>query len=250
MKKTISRSLTALCTGVLLYALVALGFIGYDYLNNRHVLAEAQKLYTVEREIPGEEVYTETLSGEEAFVGLHEINEDIAGWLTIDGTAIDYPIMQAEDNDFYLDRNYKKEQTRAGSLFFDYRNELDGTDRNVIVYGHRMKDGSMFAPLTDFLDDSFFESDSDILFDTVDGKYTVEVFSVYNTMTDFYYIETEFKDDHDFTEFVGELKSRSHFKSDVDVTAADQIITLSTCDYVLDPSEGRLVVHGKIVERR
>lgn len=253
MKAVISRTITCVCIGVLFYALISLGVIGYDYLNNRKVLAEARELYNINqheiRNFKEDQQIEGEVEGEEAFEHLHEINEDIVGWLTIGSTNIDYPILQADDNEYYLNRNYKKEETRAGSLFFDYRNQLDGTDRHIITYGHRMRDHSMFSQLTSYLDKGFFKNEPEVLFDTVDGKYTVEVFAVYKTTTDFYYIETDFIDDDAYTRFIEQLRSRSLYNSDAEVTAEDTIITFSTCDYALDPTEGRLVVHGRIVER-
>src|SRR5699024_6233805 len=136
-KKWISRVITIASLGVFVYSAYALGSIFYDYYHNRQVLAEVQDVYeSIEQ--PEEEVTHGEFRSQ--FNDLHEINEDIIGWITINDTKINYPILQAEDNDYYLDRNYKHEDSPAGSIFMDYRNDVEQDNRNTIVYGHRMKD--------------------------------------------------------------------------------------------------------------
>src|SRR5699024_3859127 len=90
-------------------------------------------------------------------------------------TKIDYPILQAEDNDYYLNRNYKREDTPAGSIFVDYRNNVAEENRNTIVYGHRMKDDTMFNSLTKYLDEDFLKDHQTIKYDTMYGSYDAEV---------------------------------------------------------------------------
>jgi sortase B len=167
----------------------------------------------------------------------------------MDDTQINYPIVQAKDNDYYLFRNYKGEDMRAGSIFMDYRNDVKSQNRNTILYGHRMKDGSMFGSLKKMLDEDFFMSHRKLYYDTLFEGYDLEVFSVYTTTTDFYYIETDFSSDTEYTSFLEKIQEKSLYKTDTKVTESDQIVTLSTCDYALDPEAGRLVVHAKLVKR-
>lgn len=119
------------------------------------------------------------------FKALQQINQEIVGWITMDDTQINYPIVQAKDNDYYLFRNYKGEDMRAGSIFMDYRNDVKSQNRNTILYGHRMKDGSMFGSLKKMLDEEFFMSHRKLYYDTLFEGYDLEVFSVYTTTTDF-----------------------------------------------------------------
>ncbi|GAE32241.1 NPQTN specific sortase B [Halalkalibacter hemicellulosilyticusJCM 9152] len=246
MKKVIQRCITILCIAVFTFALYQLITIGYDYVNNRHVLAQIQDVYEVEENGLGDDRDQIQMS----FDPLLEINEDIVGWITIDGTRIDYPVLQAEDNEYYLNRNYLHDETRAGSLFLDYRNDIHEEDRHTIIYGHRMRDGSMFGQLPRFLEQEFYEEHSTMMWDTLYEQYDVEIFSAYITTTDFYYIETEFHDDHHYESFLEEIQERSVIHSEVQVRSNDQIITLSTCDYQLDREEGRLVLHGKLTLRK
>lgn len=245
-KKMTSRIITIVSLSVFAYSLYALGSIFYDYYYNRQVLAEVQDIYET-IEMPKDVTYGQFRS---QFYELHEINEDIVGWITINDTKIDYPILQAEDNDYYLDRNYKEEYAPAGSIFMDYRNNVAEENKNTIVYGHRMKDNTMFNMLTNYLDEDFVKDHQTVQYDTMYGSYDAEVFAAYYTTTEFDYIQTEFASDQEYGGFLQEVKDKSEIKTDFDVTEEDEIVTLSTCDYTLDPDEGRLVVHAKIVNKQ
>ena len=246
IKKTLSRIITVVSLTVFVYSIYALGSIFYDYYHNRQVLADVQDIYD-SLEIPEEVSYGEFRS---QFLDLHEINPEIVGWISVEGTIINYPILQATDNEYYLDRNYKKEESRAGSIFMDYRNDVEKENRNTIVYGHRMKDNTMFNSLTNYLDEDFFKNHKTINYDTMYGSYDAEVFAVYYTTTDFDYIQTDFASDEEYAAFLNEVEQKSEIQADFDVNADDEIVTLSTCDYTLDPDEGRLVVHAKIVNKQ
>lgn len=113
-----------------------------------------------------------------------------------------------------------------------------------------MKDDTMFNQLKRYVDKEFFDSHPIVLFDTLYDRFDAEIFSVYRTTTDFDYIKTDFESDEEFQEFLDIIQEKSLHQSDVRVTKDDQILTLSTCDYMLDPDKGRLVVHAKLVERK
>ncbi|MGN7312346.1 class B sortase [Alkalicoccobacillus gibsonii] len=251
MRKLVQRLTTTFFLTILFYSLVSLGSIAYDYGMNRKVLADARDLYHVkgERELTSLSEESKKNEPMSSFSELLSINQDMIGWIHIGNTLIDYPVLQSSDNEYYLDRNYKEEETRAGSIFLDYRNDMTANPKHTILYGHRMKDASMFSGLTKFMEEDFFRDPPTMYFDTLFEQYDLEVFSAYQTSTDFYYIETEFETDHVYNEFLEEIRSRSLFDSDVVVNVDDQIITLSTCDYTLHPSEGRFVVHAKLVKR-
>src|SRR5690625_2000525 len=236
VKKTLSRIITVVSLAVFVYSIYALGSIFYDYYHNRQVLADVQDIYD-SLEVPEEVSYGEFRS---QFFDLHEINPDIVGWISVEDTIINYPILQTIDNEYYLNRNYKKEESRAGSIFMDYRNNVEEENRNTIVYGHRMKDNTMFNSLTNYLDEDFFKNHKTINYDTMYGSYDAEVFAVYYTTTDFDYIQTDFASDEDYAAFLNEVEQKSEIQADFDVNADDEIVTLSTCDYTLDPDEGRL----------
>src|SRR5690625_4667255 len=246
IKKTFSRMITIVCLTVFVYSIYTLGSIFYDYYHNRQVLAEVQDIYD-SLEIPEEEVSYGDFRSQ--FFDLHKINPDIVGWITVEGTIINYPILQTKDNDYYLNRNYKGEDSPAGSIFMDYRNDVEQDNRNTIVYGHRMKDDTMFNSLTNYLDEDFYEEHKTVYYDTTNGSYDAEVFAAYYTTTEFDYIQTEFESDEEYASFLDEVFEKSEIDTDINVTADDEIVTLSTCDYTLDPDEGRLVVHAKVVNK-
>ncbi|WP_373316066.1 class B sortase [Siminovitchia terrae] len=238
---------TILCLIVLVYSGYELANIFIGYYKNRQVLAEVQQLYYNEHSAEIEEVKEGEIRPQ--FNKLLQINPDMIGWITVDDTMVNYPILQADTNEYYLYRNYKKEDSRAGSIFMDYRNDVTAHDRNTIVYGHSMKDGSMFNQLKKFLDKDFFESHQTIYYDTLYGAYDAKVFAVYHTTTDFDYIQTEFDSDEEYAALLQKMMDESVHWTDVELQADDQILTLSTCDYLLDPDKGRFVVQAKLVPR-
>ncbi|WP_249860716.1 class B sortase [Paenibacillus konkukensis] len=237
------QALTFLSAAALVYGIVELAAAGNGYHHARQVMAEARQVYA-------ENSAVEKAPSSEApprFQGLLAWNPDVAGWLKIDDTFIDYPIVRGRDNEFYLSHNLKREPEKAGSIFMDYRNGAPGERRNTILYGHRMKDGSMFGQLKEYLQREFLEEHRTFSYETLTDRYEAEVFSVYYTKTEFNYIQTSFESDEQYERFLQEIRSRSLYRTDTEVTAEDMIITLSTCDYTLDPEEGRLAVHAKLV---
>lgn len=145
--------------------------------------------------------------------------------------------------------NYKNEKARAGSIFKDYRNTNEFLDKNTIIYGHNMKDGSMFADLRKYLDKDFLAAHPTFSYESGLANYEVEIFAVYETTTDFYYIETEFPETTDFEDYLQKVKQQSMYKLNVKVSGKDRIITLSTCDTEKDYEKGRMVIQGKLVTK-
>ncbi|MGM9929023.1 MAG: class B sortase [Bacillus sp. (in: firmicutes)] len=231
---------TLLIFGVFVFSAYKVGSLVKEYYDNRQVLAEAQTIYVGSQR----EEMTDDGEPRSQFDHLLAINPDIVGWIEIQGTIINYPILQSTDNDYYLQHNYLKETARAGSIYLDYRNDIKNFSRNMVIYGHRMKDGSMFGQLKKYLDEDFYKEHPTILYDTLYESYELEVFAAYKTTTDFYYIQTDFSNDEAFLQLVEKIQERSVIPSDIEVTATDQIVTLSTCDYGLDREDGRLVVHA------
>lgn len=241
----LQRITTIIFFGIAIYSFIQLSSNLMNYFNNRQVLKEAQTIY-----LQSEEKQTSKVSNNQMqFEDLLHINPDIVGWIKIEDTFINYPIVQASDNEYYLNRNYKKETEKAGSIFMDYRNDIANENNNTILYGHRMKDGSMFAQLSKFLDEEFFKKHQSFTYETLHEEYEVKVFSIYKTTTDFNYIETDFLNDEDFSNFLSTIQEKSIYFSKNKVTLQDNIITLSTCDTGVDPEEGRLVLHGSITKK-
>ena len=176
------------------------------------------------------------------FKSLQEKNSDTVGWIEIPGTEINYPIVKGDDNDFYLHRDFQGEKSKSGSIFMDYRNDGDFTNRHSILYGHNMRNGSMFAGLMAYKDSAFFAQNDKIFIDMPEGRTIWQIFAAYVTTTDFYYIITDFPDDPSFSSFLQTIESKSSFQSTVSPVASDHLLTLSTCTYEYD--DARFVVHA------
>jgi sortase B len=179
------------------------------------------------------------------FEELLKINKDTVGWLTIPHSNIDYPILQADDNDYYLHHSFEHKKNSAGAIFMDYRNDPLSIGQNTILYGHRMRDGSMFKHLVKYLDNRFFTENPIITFDGLvkDGKW--QVFSAYITDTSFNYIQTKFDSDNQYSAFLKAISERSKHKTSITLSIDDKILTLSTCSYEFD--NARIVVHAKLI---
>ncbi|UNC93080.1 class B sortase [Candidatus Contubernalis alkaliaceticus] len=177
------------------------------------------------------------------YLFIMEENQDIVGWITIPETRINYPVVKIDNNDFYLDHNINKKPAKAGAIFMDFRNEGKGEDLHTVLYGHNMKDGSMFKDLLNYSNESFLNQYGIIRFDTLYEEIEWEIFSVYVTDTDFYYIETEFASGDDYLLFLKGISERSLFKTDIHPSVDNVILTLSTCSY--DFEDARFVVHAR-----
>lgn len=177
------------------------------------------------------------------FDALRAVNEDIVGWIYVPNTAIDYPVVLGEDNDYYISHSAEKEQNRAGAIFLDYRNKEDFTDPNTVIYGHRMNDGSMFADLHKFEDESFLKENKYVYLYLPGGVVQVyDIFeaSVVGDMDEAYTIS--FADDAAFESYLTKMKNRSASSFNLELSAQDRIITLSTC--VRGQDENRYIVQA------
>ena len=177
------------------------------------------------------------------FATLKEKNDDTVGFLKVNGTDIENIVVKGNDNSYYLKHNFNKEYNTAGWIFADYHNKLDGTDRNIIIYGHNMRNNTMFGTLHNVLNDKWkdVEENRYITLITEQESYIYEVFSVYQIEAEDYYMTTDFKNNEEFLKFANTLKSRSKYNFDVDIKENDSILTLSTC---ANNNKYRVVLHS------
>lgn len=181
------------------------------------------------------------------FSGLLEKNSDTIGWIKINNTKVDYPVVQSKDNDFYLTHSFDKSYNSAGWIFADYRNKLDGTDKNIILYGHNRKDGSMFATVKNALNSSWCSNKDNqiITFYTPTGTLKYQIFSSYKIPAETYYTTTSFKNNSDYMNFLKKLENRSVYNYSVTLDENLPIITFSTCGAT---SANRLVIHAQLIK--
>lgn len=177
------------------------------------------------------------------FQALKDKNFDTVGFLKVNGTNIEYTVVKGANNSYYLKHNFNKESNSAGWIFADYKNKVDGTDKNLVIYGHNMRDDSMFGSLKNILNDDWHNEEENkyVTFVTENDNSIYEVFSVYQVADEDYYITTDFKD-NEFNDFIKTIKSRSKFDFGVDVNENDNILTLSTC---ANNNKYRVVLHAK-----
>ena len=180
---------------------------------------------------------------------LASINTDIKAWLISGGTVINYPVLQTSDNEYYLTHMYNRRRNMTGSIFIDAANSPDFSDRHTVIHGHNMKNGSMFASLTNYADEEYFAAHKSLTLLTPDGSYTLYVFSAYVTdVTTGEAYMTSFANGVSFAAYAEELKARSLISADVSVGENDRIVTLSTCIKTNGVSDERFVVHTVLKE--
>lgn len=182
---------------------------------------------------------------------LYAANQDFVGWLKIDNTSLDIQVVQSNDNDYYLKRDFYKNSNRYGCPFMDYKNNTKELDDNTLIYGHHMSDGSLFANLDGFKTLEGYKKSPIINFSTLYQDYQFKVFAVFistsspSTDNGFNYMITDFASDEKFNSFINEVRLRSIINTNVTVNANDKIITLATCSHEFD--DARLVVMGRLV---
>lgn len=184
-------------------------------------------------------------------------NKDLVGWLEIDGTVINYPVLQSdseENSQFYLTHSFAKKKDKNGSLFMDYRNDFVDRDTNIIIYGHNMKSGAMFGTLKKYLEKGYLEKHSKIRFDTIYERGTYEVIGAFLSEVSYqdeytfrYYNFLNANNESEFEAFcVNVMQLDALKKGTLDAKYGDQLLTLSTCSSYTD--EGRMFIIAKRIE--
>lgn len=179
------------------------------------------------------------------FDALREVNEEIVGWIYCEGTTINYPVLQGEDNDYYLKHTYDRAENRAGSIFVEALNAPKFADSNTIIYGHHMKNGSMFATLKNWSDQAYYEEHPVFWLLTPEQNYQIKLVSGYITPagSDTYMIFQG--PSQEFTDYMEDACAKSDFVSEVEWSPDDRFVLLSTCEYVFQ--NARYVLHGVLV---
>lgn len=261
MKKTIRIILLVFFVVVLLFSLWQLCgiFIGYQEGKDSYYSLEQYVSFTetensaVETVSPEEDATENSDAGSDTpdlsawpqvdFTQLAEINSDIVGWIYIEGTHINYPIVQGADNKYYLNHLFNGTYNGSGCIFLDYRCTSDFTDRHSIIYGHHMKDKSMFSGLVNYKKQSFYDEHPVALLVTPSAYYEICFFSGYVTDTWSDAWDRSFTE-YEYISWLNDIQRKSLFTADYVPTNQDKIMTLSTCTYEFDTA--KFVLHGYI----
>jgi len=177
---------------------------------------------------------------------IYEMNNHVVGWIKMEGTPMDYPVMQTpEDPNFYLYRNFDKQDSARGSIYAREVCDINMPSDNITLYGHNMADGSMFACLNNYINKTAWDNNSLIFFDTLNEYHTYKIFAVFKTSANLgegfsYHQFVDAANEEEFNEFVSTCKKLAFYDTGITPVYGDKLICLSTCEYTLD--NGRLVV--------
>ena len=185
---------------------------------------------------------------------LQKENEEIIGWLEIEGTNINYPVLQASDNDYYLTHNYKKEKSSTGSIFLDKDFDLINGSSNYLIYGHRSKSGLMFEDLMKYAKEDFYKEHTKVKFNTNKDDSLYEILAVFYSRVYYkseknvfrYYYFVNANNEQEYNDFVNNAKKVSLYDTGVTANYGEQLLTLSTCEY--SQEDGRFAIVCKKVE--
>lgn len=238
MRKIINIILVA----IIIVCLSIIGYKYYNYNKDDKLNSEIQDLQPVINEASDsdnnssgendgqdqskEGNYVNSANEEE----LKSINSDYKMWIQIENTNINYPVVQGSDNDYYLKHNFRKESNISGTVFVESANDIDN-DKNIILYGHNMRNGTMFNNITNYKEESFFNEDNKISIIMNNTLYEYEVFSVYVKNVSEVNLAIGFASEDEFINYAYNEAEESLYKKDVDFSAEDNLITLVTCSY-------------------
>lgn len=254
------RLLTVLAA---LIAVASLGYFGYYYFQSSRTSSDMEDLASLKgsealKNSASQEKNTFTLNKQsiklpdilDDYATLYAKNKRLAGWLKIGGTNIDYPVMQTDDNEYYLTHNFNQEKDNNGSLFLDCACELYPRSTNMIIYGHHMKSGNMFGNLQKYAKESYGKEHSTITFDTIYEKATYQVMYVFyskvyenDDLVFKYYQFINANSETEFNYYMDEMQKLSLYDTGISAEYGDSLLTLSTCDH--SQTDGRFAVVAK-----
>ncbi len=246
-KNAVLRTLLLLVfSAVFLFSLSKIVLILHDYSENKTLYNTFSDAYTITISTAAatpSPTETKTVPITVDFDALKAQNPDVVGWVYCENTPINYPVLQSDDNDYYLQRMINQKSNPAGSIFMDYRSSEDMSSLNTIIYGHNMKNDTMFGTLTDYYNQAYYEAHPVFWYITPTADYEIELLLGYVT-DDVSEAYTDFTTAEELTAYLKKAKTKSTFASTSEISDISQIITLSTCSY--EHQTARYVVIGKI----
>ena len=262
-RERIRKVIIVLCLGVAAGCFVYLGIYTYQtgrldsYMDSQRRLigttgiVSEQTPETVVIHYNNEEIIVPDVLDD--YKTLYTLNQNLIGWVKIDDTYIDYPVLQTTNNEYYLDHNFDQEQDKNGSIFLDKDCMVLPRSTNLIIYGHHMRSGRMFGQLNKYSSQSFYEDHKYIQFDTIYEKGTYEVMYVFRSkiyeeseIVFKYYQFIDAASELEFNSYMREMAAMSLYDTGVTAEYGDELLTLSTCDYYTD--DGRFVVVAKRID--
>ena len=205
MKAILNLVIYIMLLSILLYSGIKIYKWYKDNTNNNEITEKIKETVKIEDKDENKKEYTIDFSK------LKEQNSDTVAWIKVNNTNIEYPVVKAQNNDFYLKHSFDKSNNSAGWIFADYRKKFDGTDKNIIIYGHNMKDNSMFGSLKSVISEDWYNNEDNkyITLITENEIQIYEVFSVYQIEKEDYYIQTSFNSETNFNTFAQTIKKEA-----------------------------------------
>lgn len=220
-------------------------FSVYKIISIQWGYVQAERLY-----LAAEDTYVTTTDERDSLTvdltALKAVNPEVVGWLLVDNTDISYPVVQGTDNDKYLKTAYDGTKSNAGSIFMNANNALDLSDTHTLIYGHNMRDDSMFGKLLDFEDPAYLNEHRYFTLYNESGEHKYEIYSAFVTYSASFVYTDHFEFTWDHYDFIEKSLESSILDMGVEVTEHDKIVTLSTCTSRGNRAE-RFVVMGKLV---
>lgn len=244
-EKNTNKKITFILNIMILIFAIILIYSGYKIVKwhiynkrNEEIIEEL-----TEKAVIKDDVVEESINFKEVL----KKNNKTVGWIKVEGTTIDYPVVQASDNKYYLNHSFDNSYNEAGWVFMDYRNSKDKFDNNTIIYGHSMLNKTMFYTLRNiFAKDWLSNEDYHIVkYTSLKEETSWIVFSVYKIKAENYYITPKFNSSEEYTKWINDMKKRSVKNFDVEVNSDDKVLTLSSC---YDNNNTRMVLHAKLIK--
>ena len=249
--KVIFRSIAALCALVCVISLCQVIRIGYEYKQGEQEYSELADLLVSKADnslyVSQKEASASGAPVDVDFDLLRQMNAQAVGWLYCEGTPINYPVVQSEDNSYYLNHLYDDQKNSSGAIFMDALNSPDLSDANTIIYGHNMKNGTMFASLQNYDMQSYYEQHPVMYYITKEHDYRIDIFASYETSGDSEAFTMFFDSPQTYDGYLQRIWAKSRIDtSELPMSVDDNIITLTTCSYSFN--NARYVVQGKITQ--
>jgi len=260
-KNSIKRNniiITIIKSILIIVLIAAIAYLLLDFYNaykNRNLYDNLDNDITLNNDTTTEEITKVDNGFVDKVKELQQDNSDVKGWIKIDGTNINYPLLQGTDDDYYTKHNYKKETSKYGSIMINYKSNLNDVNSNVIIYGHNIINSTqMFADLIKYEKKDFYTQHPTVKIMTDEGESDYQIMYVFKSRV-FYVDETnvfryyqyyDFNDKSTYNEYLNNCKKIELYNTEVTAKYGEQLITLSTCEYSQD--NGRLVVVAKKIE--